>query len=204
MKQSQYEELSRITAALSSPVRLMLVDALAQRPHAVEELASAIDQSVANTSRHLQILKRSRLVLAARSGRSITYALAPGVAALFAALRRLGVLRLSTLSRSTPTISRPELLAGLAGGTLQLIDVRPMAEYSAGHLPQARSLPLGLLPELLPSLDASREVIATCRGPWCVFAEQAVALLRQRGFSARCYEDGVSEWLLDGGALEVA
>jgi len=210
-KDEAYGAFAGVTRALSSPRRLELLDLLIQGPLGVEALARAVDQPTANTSQHLQALKRSRLVETERRGTRIEYRLAPGVADVFVALRRLAAARSPDLQRATerfylsagaPEIIDPaSLKARLAAGGVTLIDVRPAAEYANGHIPGALSLPLGALPARLEELPGDGLVVVTCRGPYCVFAADAVRLLRGSGREAVRFEDGVADWRYDGGAI---
>ena len=213
-KTEAYTAFAAVTRALSSPRRLELLDLLIQGPLTVEALARAVEQPTANTSQHLQTLKRSRLVMTERSGTHIAYRLAPGVADVFVALRRLATAHSPDLQRATEafyqsagapeTIDRDALMTRLADGKVTLIDVRPAREYASGHIPGALSMPLDALSERLSEgggLPGDGLVVVTCRGPYCVFAARAVRLLRGVGRAAVRFEDGVAEWRSDGGAL---
>ena len=213
-KDAAYTAFAAVTRALSSPRRLELLDLLIQGPLTVEALARAVEQPTANTSQHLQALKRSRLVMTERSGTHIAYRLAPGVADVFVALRRLATAHSPELQQvigafyqgaeAPETIDRAALMARLAGGEVTLIDVRPAREYVSGHIPGALSMPLDALSERLDEglgVPGEGLVVVTCRGPYCVFAARAVRLLRGAGRAAVRFEDGVAEWRCDGGAL---
>lgn len=209
LKDAVYGQLARVGKALGSPVRIELLDLLAQAPRAVEELAAETGATVANTSQHLQVLKGARLVEAERCGQRVVYHLAdPAVADLGVALRRLGEARLAEIDQvrrafhagrgSLEPVGRADLLARAARGDVTVIDVRAPEEYRAGHFPGALSVPLPELAARLGELPRDRTVLAYCRGPWCVLALDAVATLRAAGFEARHVEEGVADWRAAG------
>jgi len=200
-----YEQFARIGKALSNPHRLELLELLMQCERTVEALAQEAGLSVANASQHLQVLRAACLVQTRREGVSIYYRLASeGVAALWLALRQVGETQLAEIDRVVETflqnraalqpIAANELLEALRLDQVVLLDVRPVEEYRAGHLPQALSLPLQELEARLSELPAEKEIIAYCRGPYCVFADEAVAVLRAYGYQARRLEEGVPDW----------
>jgi rhodanese-related sulfurtransferase len=208
-----YEQFARVGKALASPRRLELLDLLGQGPRTVEELARQAGQSLPNTSHHLQVLRAARLVEAEREGLFVTYRLAAEeVGTLFAALRELAESRLAEVAQgrreflesrgAMEPIERAELLDRVSRGEVTVLDVRPWEEYAAGHIPGAVSVPLGELAGYLDRLPRDREVVAYCRGPYCVLALDAVDLLSDHGFRATRLEDGVAEWR--GAGLEVA
>lgn len=211
-KNEAYGAFAEVTKALASPRRLELLDLLAQGPHAVEALARGTGQSMAGASQHLQALKRAHLVLTTRRGTTIEYRLAEGVAEAFVALRRLAEARSPQLRHikdrfyaeadAPETIERTELVRALHDGTAHLIDVRPTDEYDHGHIPGALSVPIDRLDELLGGLPAEGLLVASCRGPYCVYAADAVRRLRARGRRAVRFEDGVADWATDGGTVE--
>jgi rhodanese-related sulfurtransferase/DNA-binding transcriptional ArsR family regulator len=212
-KDSVYEQFARVGKALASPRRLELLDLLGQGPRTVEELARQAGQSLPNTSHHLQVLRAARLVEAEREGLFVTYRLAAEeVGTLFAALRELAESRLAEVAQvrreflesrgAMEPIERAELLDRVSRGEVTVLDVRPWEEYAAGHIPGAVSVPLGELAGYLDRLPRDREVVAYCRGPYCVLALDAVDLLSHHGFRATRLEDGVAEWR--GAGLEVA
>jgi rhodanese-related sulfurtransferase len=170
-KQALFEAIALMGKAFASPVRLELLDLLAQAPRSVEELARASGQSTANTSQHLQALRTAGMVTRARD----------------------------YLGADVETIDRDALLERLARGEVVLVDVRPEEEYNAGHIDGARSIPLSELERRLTELPADTEVVAYCRGPFCAFAHEAVRRLRAEGRRARRLEDGWPEWRLAGG-----
>jgi rhodanese-related sulfurtransferase/predicted transcriptional regulator len=212
-KVALFDELARAAKALASGRRLELVDVLANGERTVEALAGEVDLSVANTSQHLQMLRQAGLVTTRREGTSIHYRLAaPEVLELWRALRTLAAGRLAEVERLAAAylgardelepVTRQELTRRLQDGdNLVVLDVRPAAEYAAGHLPGAVSIPVGELRRRLAELPADREVVAYCRGPYCAFAHEAVAVLREAGVSARRLEDGLPEWQAAGLAV---
>ncbi len=200
LARSHYAELARIGKALGSPVRLQLLDLLRQGARTVEALAEAAGSSVANASQHLQQLRAARLVTAERQGKNVEYRLADErVSAAFGALRELGELLLPEMQRLRRSLGRldaaerEEILARVRAGTVTLLDVRPAEEYEVGHLPGARSVPLAELPGRLRDLPRGREIVAYCRGPYCAMANEAVAILRAAGFTARHLDLGVPD-----------
>lgn len=209
-----YEQIARIGKATASPGRLELLDMLTQGPRTVEALAEQISQSVANTSHHLQVLRRARLVEAERTGLHVTYRLAdPRVGDFLLHLRRLAESRLAEIEQVTrqyleergalEAVSTDDLVRRIRHGDVTLIDVRPPDEYAAGHIAGAISLPLRELKKRLRDVPATRDIVAYCRGPYCVMALDAVDLLRRRGLRAHRLELGVPEWRARGGRVAV-
>src|SRR5688500_9587902 len=206
-KDTLFEAIALMGKAFASPVRLELLDLLAQAPRSVEELARASGQSTANTSQHLQALRAAGMVTRAREGTRVRYALAGDEALrLWLALRDASAARLGEVERAArdylgedvDTIVREELLARLARGDVVLIDVRPEQEYAAAHIEGARSIPLDELERRLAELPPDTEVVAYCRGPFCAYAHDAVRRLRAEGRTARRLTDGWPEWKLAG------
>jgi rhodanese-related sulfurtransferase len=206
-KTALFESIALMGKAFASPVRLELLDLLAQAPYTVDQLARASQQSTANTSQHLQALHLAGVVTRAREGTSTRYALAGDeVLSLWLALRDASVARLGDVERAArnylgedvETIGREELLARLRAGEVVLVDVRPSEEYEAGHIVGARSIPLDELVSRLSELPADREVVAYCRGPFCAYAHEAVRQLRADGRQARRLDEGWPEWRLSG------
>lgn len=204
-KDALYEGFAEVAKALASGRRAELVDVLAQAERSVDDLAAEIGQSVANTSHHLRALARSGLVTTRRDGTRIYYALAgERVAELWAALRDVAGEHVAGLERlaaaykgdreGVEVIGREELAARLERHEVLVLDVRPRAEFSAGHIRGARSVPIGELREHLRALPSDVEAIAYCRGPYCVYADEAVEELARRGFRARRLADGFPEW----------
>lgn len=213
-KDAVYEQLARIGKAVASPRRLEILDLLNQAPRGVDALATQTGQSVANTSHHLQVLHAARLVESRRSGTRVTYSPAgDDVGALFLSLRELAASRLAEVDQVTRSflaeretldaIDSKTLAARMREGTVTLLDVRPATEYVAGHLPGAVSVPLEELEKRIGELDPESEIVAYCRGPYCVLAIEAVGLLRARGFDAIRMEDGVGDWKARGFEVEV-
>jgi rhodanese-related sulfurtransferase len=213
-KDSLYEQFARIGHALSTPKRLEILDLLGQGERSVEVLAHEADLSVPNASQHLKVLRSARLVDSRRDGPYIHYRLADSaVWRLWAALRELGELRLTeigelvrslAIDEGLELVDRPTLWRLAQDGQVVILDVRPAAEYAAGHIPGAVSIPLEELEQKLSEIPTEQPVVAYCRGPYCVLAVQAVELLRQRGFSARRLQDGFPEWREDGFPVEAA
>ncbi len=208
-KDSIYEQLARIGKAVASPRRLELLDLLAQGPRTVEVLAREAGLGVANASQHLGALRAAELVTAERRGLFVTYRLASvEVADFFRALRQLAESRLAEIERLTrdflearavlEPVDRETLLGRVRRGEVTVLDVRPSEEYGAGHIPGALSVPLADLEQRLAELPRDREVVAYCRGPYCVLAVEAVRLLRAHGFRAVRLEDGVPDWRARG------
>ncbi len=204
-KDRVYAQFSRISQALASEKRLELVDLLAQAPRHVEALATETEMSVANVSQHLQTLKAAGLVEARRSGRKTIYSLmGDDVLALWLSLRSVAEDRLAEVGRATSEVV-PERNAELAlsRGELErlfgtegviLIDVRPTIEFEAGHLPGAISVPIDQLENRLSQIPRDCRVIVYCRGEYCLFADEAVALLREKGYEAMRLAGGWPEW----------
>jgi rhodanese-related sulfurtransferase/DNA-binding HxlR family transcriptional regulator len=204
-KDDLYDAFSSVAKALGSGRRAEIVDLLAQGERSVEEIASAIDQSMANTSHHLRALATAGLLQSRRDGQRIIYRLTSHrVGELWAALRDVAathVADIDTLADAylgardhVEEITADELADRLARGRAVVIDVRPPLEYDAGHIPGARSIPIDELDDALDALPRSREIIAYCRGPYCVYANDAVRLLRDHGFKARRLDTGYPEW----------
>ena len=200
-----YEQFARIGKALSNGHRLELLEVLAQGEHSVERLAQEAGMSVANASQHLQVLRSAHLVEVRRQGIYLYYRLADeDVFSLWQAMRKVGESRITEIDRIVQTylhdrsllqpISAAELLRRLAEGDVILLDVRPVEEYEAAHLPDAISIPVTELEARLPELPQDKEIVAYCRGPYCVFADEAVALLQTNGYTARRLEQGLPDW----------
>lgn len=213
-KQAIYASLAEVAQAIGHPNRLELLEHLAQRERSVEELTALSGMTFANTSRHLQILRRARLVDTERRGKHIVYRLAGDseVVVLMKALGRVGERNVAEVNKvmgdyfhardALEPVSRDELTARLADGLVTLLDVRPHDEFTEGHLPGALNIPLSELDARVSELPAGTEIVAYCRGPYCVFAVEAVAALRARGFQAARMEDGFPEWKAAGFAVE--
>jgi rhodanese-related sulfurtransferase/DNA-binding HxlR family transcriptional regulator len=204
-KDAVFEAIAVMGKAFSSPVRLELLDLLAQAPRTVDELARATDQTNANASQHLQALHAAGLVTRRREGTRVRYAVAGDEALrVWLALREASAARLAEVERAArdylgdevEAIGREELVQRLARGDIVLVDVRPEPEFAAGHIDGARSIPLGDLQRRLDELPADREVVAYCRGPFCAYAHDAVRRLRAAGRDARRLDEGWPEWRL--------
>jgi rhodanese-related sulfurtransferase/predicted transcriptional regulator len=204
-KTALFESIAVMGKAFGSPRRLELLDLLAQGPHSVDQLARASKQSVANASQHLQALHAAGLVTREREGTRVRYEVAgDDVLRLWLALRDTSAERLAEVERSAreylgeevEAIGRDELLSRMRRSDVVLLDVRPQDEFEAGHIEGAQSIPLDELEGRLEELPSDREVIAYCRGPFCVMAHEAVHHLREAGRSARRLEEGWPEWHL--------
>jgi len=209
LKDLLYEQVARIGKAASSPKRLEFLEILSQGSKSVEQLAAAADISVKLASAHLKVLKAARLVEAERRGKHIHYRLAdPQAADLWVMLRESAESRLTSLqSAMKELVAHPDELAPVSGrdllaqarrGDIIVLDVRPESEYRHAHLPYARSIPIAELKRRLGELPKDKPVVAYCRGPFCLMALEAVALLNKKGFRARRLEQGVAEWRVSG------
>lgn len=209
-----FEQVARVGKALASPKRLELLDLLAQGEKPVETLASDSSIDVKLASAHLKVLKEARLVEARREGRFIYYRLSGSdVASLWLNLRsvaekhlvelRVALELMSAAPERLTAESRGSLLEKARQGEVVVIDVRPKVEYRAGHLPAARSMPLAEIVRRLAELPTDREIVAYCRGPFCLMSDEAVRLLREKGFRASRISDGVAEWAAEGFPIEM-
>lgn len=214
-KDALYDALASVAKALGSGRRAELVDVLAQGERRVDDLAQEIGQSVANTSQHLQLLLRAGLVRTRRSGTRVYYSLASEqVAALWRAMREVAAHHVSAVDELAAaylgdrsglvTVTREELLERMSAGDVVVLDVRPAAEYAAGHLPHAVNVPPDELEERLRGLPAGHQVVAYCRGPLCAYADTAVRLLTEQGRPAARLLDGLPEWAAAGLPVETA
>ncbi|MBE7481558.1 MAG: metalloregulator ArsR/SmtB family transcription factor [Polyangiaceae bacterium] len=213
-KDSIYEQFSRLGKAISAPKRLELLDLLCQGRRTVESLAGEASISVANASQHLQVLRAARLVESEKKGLYVEYRLADDeVCKFFLALRGLAESRLAEVEQVTraffeqrdamEALEGDELLRRVKSGEVTVLDVRPVEEYRAGHIPGALSVPVAELKARLKELPRGREVVAYCRGPYCVMAVEAVELLRKKGFKAWRMEQGVADFRARGWRVEV-
>lgn len=204
-KAALFDSLSSVARALGNGRRAEIVDILAQGERSVDELSAEISQSVANTSQHLQVLAKAGLVRSRRDGTRVYYRLASErVGELWAAVRDVAVRHVAEVSvladeylgerEGIEHVTAVELEKRLADGDVVVLDVRPEPEYRAGHIAGARSVPLERLEALLSDLPRRKEIVAYCRGPYCVYADDAVRLLRQRGLEARRLDVGYPEW----------
>ena len=212
-KDSIYEQVARLGKAASAPKRLELLDLLCQGPRSVEALALQAGISLANASQHLQVLRGARLVDAEKKGLRVEYRLASeDVCQFFLTLRGLAESRLAEIDQVTheyfesrgamEAVEGEELLRRVRDGEVTVLDVRPAEEYRAGHIPGALSVPVSELKARLRELPKAREVVAYCRGPYCVMALEAVQLLRAKGFEAHRMEQGVVDWRARGWRVE--
>jgi rhodanese-related sulfurtransferase/DNA-binding transcriptional ArsR family regulator len=208
-KDQLYEAFARTAKAAGSPKRIELLELMAQGERTVEALAQAAGMGVTNTSAHLQVLARSGLVATRRQGTKVFYRLAgDDVAAFVVALRDLARSRLPEVDQvvrdyftardALEPLTREELVARTGRGKVVILDVRPAGEFAAGHIPGALSVPLDQLDAALARLPKRTEIVAYCRGPYCVLAPQAVERLRASGYRARRLADGLPEWRLAG------
>lgn len=204
-----YEQVARIGKAVSSPKRLELVEILAQGEKTVEALATEAGIDVKLASAHLKVLKAARLVESRRDGRFIAHRLSgEDVGALWVNLRTVAEEHLVELKVAMEQIfaapekldaeTRHSLMDKARRGEVVVIDVRPSAEYASGHLPFARSMPLDEIRQRIRELPADRDIVAYCRGPFCMMSAEAVALLREHGYRAQKIADGTAEWLAAG------
>lgn len=214
IKDVLYEQVARIGKAASSPKRLELLELLCQGEMSVEQLTEKAQISVKLTSAHLSVLKSASLVVTRRDGKNIFYSLAaPEVARFWVDIRSLAEERLLELqaalgklvagSGSLASLDRAELLREAESGEVVVIDVRPEAEYAAGHLPFARSIPVAELKKRIAEIPRDKTVVAYCRGPFCLFASEAVSILQDAGHHAVRLDDGVAEWQAQGLGIEI-
>lgn len=214
VKDGLYEQFARIGKAVAHPKRIELLDLLCQGERSVEVLADAAAIGVTNTSAHLKVLREARLVATRKEGTRVFYRLADdSVCAFYLNLRDLARERYADVEKiirdyfeardNLESIGRAELLVRTNDGDVTLLDVRPREEYEAGHIPGALSVPLDELERRLESLPADTEIVAYCRGPYCVLAPQALTLLRRSGIRARRFEEGLPEWRKAGLPIEV-
>ena len=208
-KQLLYAQFAEVAKALGHRHRLEILEVLAQGERSVEALAERAGLSIANASQHLRLMRRTGLLASRRNGKQILYRLSdPAVLDLLSALHRVAERNLAEVREvvagyfhqrdALEPVSRKELARRLKDGRVTVLDVRPEDEFAAGHLPRAINIPLRELPRRLRDLPKTREVVAYCRGPYCVLAFEATALLRKHGFNVRRLEDGYPEWRAAG------
>lgn len=213
-KDDIYEQFSRIGKAVSSPKRLELLDLLCQGEKTVESLSRETGLTLANASQHLQVLYAARLVETEKEGLYVKYRLADQmVCEFFRSMRMLAENRLAEVEMISrrflksrdgmERVDRNDLLKRVKDGAVTVLDVRPAEEYRTGHIPGAQSVPLAKLKEMLSHLPKDQEIVAYCRGPYCVLAIQAVEMLREKGFKAIRLEEGVQDWLAMGFSISV-
>jgi rhodanese-related sulfurtransferase/DNA-binding MarR family transcriptional regulator len=212
-KVSLYEAIGRVASALGSAGRLQILEFAAQRERGVDELAAMTGLSVANTSKHLQALRQAGLVSARKEGLRVYYTIAgDDVVALLSALREVSEHRVAEVERLLRTwlahrdemepVSAGEVLKRARQGLVVVLDVRPTEEFAAGHLPGAMNIPMHELEKRLRELPKRKEVVAYCRGPYCLMSYDAVMLLRKKGIKARRLEAGMPEWRAAGLPVE--
>jgi rhodanese-related sulfurtransferase len=213
-KDALYDQFSRLGKALAAPKRLELLELLCQGPRNVESLAGEAAISIANASQHLQVLRGARLVEGQKQGLRVEYRLANHeVGRFWLALRNLAERQLAEVEQvardyferrgALEPVGGEELLRRVKAGEVTVLDVRPSEEYAAGHIPGAISIPVAELKARLKEVPKSREVVAYCRGPYCIMAVEAVQLLRKRGFRAHRMEEGVTDWRARGWRVAV-
>lgn len=211
-QQDLLDTLAQVARALGNGHRLALLERLAQVEASVETVANTAGLTIGNASQHLQQLRRAGLVTAHRSGKQMIYRLTDErIVILLSLLRQVAETNLAEMERLVSrlfadddangvleAVSRDELLAGLSSGKVALLDVRPEKEFAAGHLPEAINIPLAQLEDMLDKLPLDREIVAYCRGPYCVLSHEAVQRLRQLGYRVRRFEEGYPEWKAAG------
>jgi len=208
-KAALLEEYALVARALSAPARLMLLEQIAQGERGVEALADKTGLTIANASQHLQSLRRAGLVASRRDGKAVIYRLTDAKTLQLMDLLRIAAERnlaeverilrgLSDGQDAPEPVSRDELAARLAEGSVTVLDVRPSDEYASGHIPGALNVTVSELELILPTLDPGAVIVAYCRGPYCIYAHQAVAALRKHGLNARRLDGGLPEWREDG------
>lgn len=207
LKEQVYQELSRVTHAISNPKRMELIDVLSQKDYSVEELSKEISMTIASTSQHLQVLKSAKLVETKRNGNFIIYSVSDNsVLRLVSVVKELGFKKIAEIEKLIKdfktdkdvleSLTIDDLLARSKNEKVLLIDVRPIEEFEAGHIPNAVSIPLDQLKKKLKDLPKGKTIIAYCRGPLCVMAADAVKILNDKKFKALRMEDGYVEWKL--------
>lgn len=214
-KKQLFEQFARVAKSLSSANRLELLEALAQGEKSVDALAQAVGMSVANTSHHLQILRDAGLAVSRKEGLQVIYRLSDSqIPVMMGCISRIAEKHLAEVERivrehfdardSLTPVGRGELIARVREGGTMVIDVRPAAEFEAGHIPGAVNIPVDELPQHLETLPREQEIVAYCRGPYCMLAFEAVARLREAGYQARRLEDGFPEWKAENRPVDSA
>jgi rhodanese-related sulfurtransferase/DNA-binding transcriptional ArsR family regulator len=214
-KRQLFRQFAAVAKAVAHEHRLELLEALAQGERSVETLATRTGLSMANASQHLQQMRRAGLIEASRDGKFVYYRITDGaVLDLVAALTRIGERHVAEVGKiicdyfhnrdDMEPVSRTELLTRMKKGDVQVLDVRPEDEFALGHVRGAINIPLNLLKKKLATLDPAKEIVAYCRGPYCVLSFETVAFLRSKGFTARRLEDGLPEWKAAGLPVDIA
>ena len=202
-------EYALVASALSAPARLMLLEQIAQGERGVEALADKTGLTIANASQHLQALRRAGLVTSRRDGKSVIYRLSDArTLALMDLIRMVAERNLAQVERilrglsdgsdAPEPVSREDLAHRMAEGSVTILDVRPADEFAMGHIPGARNVTIADIESIALTLDAGVEIVAYCRGPYCIYAHQAITALRKRGLTARRLEGGLPEWREEG------
>jgi rhodanese-related sulfurtransferase len=213
-KDKVYDELAKITKALANSHRLEIIELLAQGDYSVEQISLQTDLSVANASQHLQVLKASQLVDVTRQGNFIYYKLAnANVFKTWKALRELGVERIASVEKivkdyrkskaNLGSITIDQLVKKLEAGKVTILDVRPLHEFNSGHIANAVSIPLDQLQKRIKELPKKNEIITYCRGPFCIYADEAVTILNKAGYKAIRLEEGFPDWSVLGLPVEL-
>lgn len=212
-KNKIYEQLARLVKALANPRRLEILELLAQGSHAVEQIAGQTDMSVANTSQHLQTMKRAQLVGTRREGVTVYYHLdGENVFRVWKALRNLGMEKNAEIERilqefrksreALDALTISELKSKIRNDQVSIVDVRPEEEFDKGHIASALSIPVDQLEKRMKELPENDEIVVYCRGPFCVFADDAVKMLKARGYNVKRLEEGYPDWALMGLDIE--
>lgn len=212
-KAALLEEFALVARAMSAPARLMILESLAQAERGVDGLAEKTGLTVANVSQHLQQLRRAGLVTSRREGKAVIYRLTDAqtlrLMGLISSVAERNLAQVERILRGLADgadppepVNRGELETRLADGTVIVLDIRPPDEFSQGHIPGARNVSLGDLQRIIPELAPDTQVVAYCRGPWCVLAHEAVTILRRHGLPATRLDGGFPEWRADGRAVE--
>ena len=214
-KAALLEEYALVARALSAPARLMILESLAQMERGVDGLAEKTGLTVANVSQHLQQLRRAGLVTSRREGKAVIYRLTDSeTLALMGLISSVAERNLEQVERilrgladgadPPEPVNRQELEARLVDGTVIVLDVRPSDEYTNGHIPGARNVSVGDLHQIIPELASEMQIVAYCRGPWCVLAHEAVTILRRHGLRATRLDGGFPEWRAEGRSVELS
>jgi len=214
-KDRVYDELAKITKAMANPHRLEIIELLAQGDYSVEQISLQTNLTIANASQHLQVLKTAQLVAVTRNGNFINYRLANvNVFKAWKGFRDLGIERIASVDRlvkdfrkskfALEAVTIDELVQKIESGKVTILVVRPEIEYRKGHIANSVSIPIDELPDRLKELPKRTEIIAYCRGPFCVYADEAVALLKSAGYKATRLEEGFPDWKLQGLPVEVS
>lgn len=214
-KDTVYSELARITKSMANPHRMEIIELLGQGEFSVEQVAEQTNLTIANASQHLQVLKQAQLVAVNRQGNFIFYRLSnDNVFKAWKALRELGVERIEAVEKVVKefrkskfdfqSVTIDELIEKIDSGKVTVLDVRPESEYKQGHIASAISIPIGELSKRLKELPKRTEIIAYCRGPFCVYADEAVSILLKAGYKANRLNEGFPDWKLENLPIEVS